>query len=82
MSQTGIKEIGFVTTWQPDMPYLLGASVTPQDIDSEAVDLPQYWFVCTRPGASQLTPPDWTNVPGTTVLDGSVIWLNYGIYPV
>lgn len=78
----GIAAVGFRTTWQPNTPYLRSASVTPQNINSPLVDLPQQWFVCLTGGTSGATPPDWPTAPGVTVIDGTVEWLNYGNYPV
>lgn len=76
-----ITEIGFRTTWQPNTPYARSASVTPMDINSPLVDLPQNWFVCLIAGTSGSTSPNWNVGPGSTVIDGTVTWLQYGPYP-
>lgn len=76
-----IKAIGYATTWQPETPYARSASVTPQDINSPLVDLPQNWFVCLVAGMSGTVAPNWNVGPGSTVVDGTVTWLQYGIYP-
>ena len=79
----GLTEIGYRTTWHPSTPYREGAAVTPQDINSNEVDLPQQWMVCIHAGTSGATPPEWTDSPGTTVQDGTVTWAYfYGVYPV
>ena len=79
----GLTEIGYRTTWQPNTPYTRGASVTPQNIDSEAIELPQQWMVCTTAGTSGASPPAWPLKPGQWVTDGGVTWFfYYGVYPV
>jgi hypothetical protein len=77
----GITAVGFRTTWQPNTPYARAASVTPQNINDPAVELPQQWFVCLTAGTSGATPPDWPTSPGVLVEDGTAVWINYGLYP-
>lgn len=77
----GITAVGFRTTWQPNTPYLRSASVTPQDINNQNVNLPQNWFVCLTAGTSGAAPPNWPTSPGVMVTDGTAVWINYGIYP-
>lgn len=78
-----ITEIGFRTTWQPNTPYQRGAAVTPQDINSEEVNLPQQWMVCITAGTSGASPPAWPDRPGQTCTDGSAVWsYYYGVYLV
>jgi hypothetical protein len=81
MQFKGITSVGPVAPWRASTNYAMSASVTPQNIDDQNVDLPQYWFVCISPGKSGAKPPIWTTAPGTTVNDGTVVWFNYGIYP-
>lgn len=63
----GITQIGPATTWQPNTPYALGSSITPQNVNSEAVQLPQNWFLCIAAGVSGATPPVWPKEPGVLV---------------
>lgn len=77
----GLTEIGFRTTWQRLTPYRRGMSITPQDINSPLVDLPQMWFVCLTAGTSGATAPAWPTSPGVTITDGTVEWIAFGIYP-
>lgn len=77
----GIAQIQFTYTWQPLAAYLKGASITPQNVNDPNVTLPQYEFIALQAGTSDIAPPIWPTSPGVTVLDGSVIWLNYGIFP-
>lgn len=72
---------GPVAPWQPNAAYQYLMSVTPQDINDEAVQLPQYWFICVSGGTSGATAPDWTTSAGTSVIDGEITWYNNGIYP-
>lgn len=37
-----------------------------------------YYFRCITPGTSGALEPTWTSVPGTTVNDGTVLWINVG----
>lgn len=63
----GITQVGPATTWQPNTPYALGSSITPQNVNSEAVQLPQIWFLCIAAGVSGATPPVWPVEPGVLV---------------
>ncbi len=76
-----IKEVGPVSPWHPNTPYLQSSSITPQNVDDPEVTLPQNWFVCLVGGTSGASPPAWPASAGVTVQDGTVLWLNYGIYP-
>lgn len=63
----GISEVGFARPWQRLTPYALGDSITPQNVDDPAVDLPQNWFLCIVAGTSGSTPPVWPTMPGVIV---------------
>lgn len=79
----GLTSIGYRTTWQPNTPYAESASITPQDINSEAVQLPQYWFVALNSGTSGALPPAWPTKAGVTVMDNNIEWACFsGVYPV
>jgi hypothetical protein len=38
-------------------------------------------YQCTTAGTSGSTPPSWTNGVGTTLTDGTVVWINRGTAP-
>ncbi len=81
MTTVEVDEVGPVSPWRQDFPYLKGASITPEDIDDPEVTLPQVWFVCIEAGTSGSTPPDWPGGTGVLVTDGGVLWMSYGLYP-
>lgn len=67
--------------WTAGTPYSLGASVTPTNpVGPAAVGQTFYVFVCIIPGQSGAVAPDWTTTQGTMVGDGTVLWLNAGLY--
>lgn len=59
-----IRALNPMRTWQPNTWYQKGDTVTPENIDSESVTLPQRWFLCLQDGLSGATPPDWPELTG------------------
>lgn len=78
---SGIGEVQQPVTWSATTFYFKGSTVTPQDVDSEAVNVPQNWFLALNDGISGTPTPSWTPFAGSRVVDGAVLWLNLGIYP-
>lgn len=74
-----ITQVDPTLTWQANAPYLMGASVTPLNVNDPAVQTPQYQFVCAIPGTSGATPPKWPSHAGVQVVDNGVTWLCLGI---
>lgn len=76
----GVSQVLPTRPWQPGTYYPVGASVTPLNADSPAVNGPQYEYVATVPGHSGSGEPSWPNRAGTTIDDGDVTWFCLGIF--
>ncbi len=61
------KSVASYTAWQASTPYLAGDFRVPT-VDNGLT------YECTQAGTSGLTQPQWPDVPGQTVQDGSVVW--------
>lgn len=75
----GVTRIQPTYTWTPSMPYLVGASVTPLNVNDPATPLPQMQFVALTAGQSGALPPVWAKQAGVKVPDGTLTWLCVGI---
>ena len=64
VAQDPIAALGPVRVWQPDTYFEKRETITPQNIDDEAVQLPQTWLICIRSGWSGSTPPDFPKKTG------------------
>ena len=66
---------GFILTpWAPSTAYAIGASVSPLTINGR-------FFTCIANGTSGASEPVWTTFVGSTVTDGSAIWICAGALP-
>lgn len=52
-----VTSLGPARPWQPNTWYNKGDTITPQNVDDEAVQLPQQWLVCMVSGFSGTVPP-------------------------
>ena len=67
--------------WGANQSYALGAQVTAgaeYGSTTAAATMPVY--MCFVPGVSGATAPNWPEGTGTQVTDGSVSWINIGIF--
>lgn len=76
----GISQIQPTNPWLPNTYYAEGASVSPLNGNSPAVNGPQYEYVASVSGTSGLLPPAWPQGTGTTVVDGTVTWFCVGLF--
>lgn len=76
-----ITQLAVTVPWSRLTPYAKGATVTPLDVNLEATTLPQNEFVARNAGTSGSASPTWPAEPGQIVTDGSIVWINLGIYP-
>lgn len=60
-----------VPQWLPLTPYGLGAVIVPATANG-------FLYRCTTPGTSGGTPPTWNTAAGSTTIDGSVEWTQFG----
>lgn len=84
---TGATGTVTVATLTPSKPwganggYAVGQQVTPiNPVGMAAVGLVIKEFACIVAGTSGSVAPEWTSDIGTMVVDGSVIWINTGLY--
>lgn len=75
----GVSSILPTVTWAASTTYPEGASVTPENVNDPAVNLPQYQFVAQTAGRSGSAPPVWATSAGVQVTDGTVVWICVGI---
>ena len=61
------KSVASYTAWQASTPYLAGASRVPT-VDNGMR------YEATQAGTSDLTQPEWPDVPEQNVQDGTVVW--------
>lgn len=66
-------------TWSAVTFYRKGSNVTPQNVNSPAVNLPQPQFLALNAGISGAATPAWPTEAGVEIVDGAVTWLCVGI---
>jgi hypothetical protein len=67
--------------WTALTPYAVGAQVTPGvAVGPSVVGQEIYTFLCLIPGKSGTSAPAWNNNRGSFTTDGTVVWLNNGLY--
>jgi hypothetical protein len=67
--------------WQPNTTFAIGAEVTPGVATGFNAAGTEIWrFVCVLPGQSGAMPPVWPTNQGVTVEDGTILWLNNGLF--
>lgn len=62
-----VSRKGWPSAWRPSTIYTLGQMVFNTN----------YWYYCTTEGTSGSSAPTFTDTPGCTVQDGSVVWIGY-----
>ena len=60
-----------VPQWLPLTPYGLGSVVVPATANG-------FLYRCTGPGTSDNAPPTWNTAAGSTTIDGTVQWTQFG----
>lgn len=76
-----VTQANVSTPWKANRYYPINTQVTPVNpVGEEAAGLEIYVFACVVPGLSGATAPTWTTYPGTVVSDGTVTWINMGLY--
>lgn len=67
--------------WTATTPFGLGAQVTRANpVGPDTVGQTFWLFTCIAAGISGAAAPAWTDAVGTTVADGTVTWMNSGLY--
>ncbi|HSY22317.1 MAG TPA: hypothetical protein VK841_09395 [Polyangiaceae bacterium] len=71
---TGQAQGFILTPWAPSTAYAIGANVSPLTVNG-------LFFGCIVNGTSGTSEPVWTSFVGSTVTDGSAIWICVGALP-
>lgn len=65
------EDLNGVTTWTEGYSYKLDDIVVAKNGDKS------FYFKCIQEGTSRSVEPNWTNISGSTVIDGTVGWYAY-----
>lgn len=77
----GVTQIVQPIPWSPVTVYLVSQQVTPLPaVGFVPAGTEIYVYVCIAPGVSGATPPLFPIAQGVAVRDGTVTWLNAGLY--
>lgn len=77
----GVTQIVQPITWTPLTAYVVNQQVTPGNpVGFSAAGQEISVFVCIQAGTSGAAPPAFPRYQGETVLDGTVRWINFGLY--
>lgn len=76
-----VTQVNVSQPWSANTAYGVGDSVTNGDpVGMDAVGMTFYSFSCIISGTSSSTAPVWPTSTGVAVADGTVTWINSGLY--
>lgn len=76
-----VTQVNVSQPWSANTAYGVGDSVTNGDpVGMDAVGMTFYSFSCIISGTSSSTAPVWPTSTGVAVADGTVTWINFGLY--